>query len=194
MKKGILAMIIGVMALTACSPMSGGKELEQKDPSQYETTEKEEEKKAVKGEAAPDITVTKLDGTEAVLSDYFGKPAIITFWATWCGYCVAEMPALQMLADKYGDSINIIALNGGGDDVDTIKEFMEENKYTFEAAQVSIEDSLVYDAQSIPVTVIVDKDGVIQFFEKGSLDGETMFNEYFDPIFQELLKDTEESA
>ena len=71
---------------------------------------------------------------------------------------------------------------------------MEESGYTFEAAQVSLEDSLVYDAQSIPVTVILDKDGVIQFFEKGALDGETMFKEYFDPIFEELVETAGESA
>lgn len=193
MKKRIISILIMSLALTACSSKPAGKEIETKDPSEYEAEEKEEPVYAAEGEVAPDITIKKLDGTEAVVSDYFGKPTIMTFWATWCGYCVSEMPGLQMLQDKYGDDINIIALNGG-DDKETIEAFMEENGYTFEAAQVSIEDSLIYDAQSIPVTVIFDKDGVIQFFAKGSLEGEEMFNKYFDPIFEELIQEAEETA
>lgn len=192
MKKRTISILIMSLALTACSSKPAGKEIEVKDPSEYKAEEKEEPVYAAKGEVAPDITIQKLDDTEAVVSDYFGKPTIMTFWATWCGYCVNEMPALQMLQDKYGDDINIIALNGG-DDKETIEAFMEENGYTFEAAQVSIEDSLIYDAQSIPVTVIFDKDGVIQFFVKGSLDGEKMFNEYFDPLFEELLQEDAET-
>lgn len=192
MKKRIISILIMSLALTACSSKPAGKEIETKDPSEYKAEEKEAPVYAAKGEVAPDITIQKLDDTEAVVSDYFGKPTIMTFWATWCGYCVNEMPALQMLQDKYGDDINIIALNGG-DDKETIEAFMEENGYTFEAAQVSIEDSLIYDAQSIPVTVIFDKDGVIQFFVKGSLDGEKMFNEYFDPLFEELLQEDAET-
>ena len=192
MKKRIISILIMSLALTACSSKPAGKEIETKDPSEYKAEEKEAPEYAVEGEVAPDITIKKLDDTEAVVSDYFGKPTIMTFWATWCGYCVSEMPGLQMLQDKYGDDINIIALNGG-DDKETIEAFMEENGYTFEAAQVSIEDSLVYNAQSIPVTVILDKDGVIQFFAKGSLDGEEMFNKYFDPIFEELIQEAEEA-
>lgn len=192
MKKRIISILIMSLALTACSSKPAGKEIETKDPSEYKAEEKEAPEYAVEGEVAPDITIKKLDDTEAVVSDYFGKPTIMTFWATWCGYCVSEMPGLQMLQDKYGDDINIIALNGG-DDKETIEAFMEENGYTFEAAQVSIEDSLVYNAQSIPVTVILDKDGVIQFFAKGSLEGEEMFNKYFDPIFEELIQEAEEA-
>lgn len=192
MKKKIITLLMLSLTLTACAQSSGGKEIDVKDPSEYSAGETEEVKMAAKGEVAPDITVKKLDDTEGSISDYFGKPTIFTFWATWCGYCVSEMPGLQMLADKYGDQINIVALNGG-DDKETIEAFMEENGYTFEAAQVSIEDSLIYDAQSIPVTVIMDKDGVIQFFEKGSLEGEVMFEEYFDPIFEELTKTTDEA-
>ncbi len=67
-----------------------GKEIEIKDPSEYKAEEKEEPVYAAKGEVAPDITIKKLDDTEAVVSDYFGKPTIMTFWATWCGYCVSE--------------------------------------------------------------------------------------------------------
>ena len=92
-----------------------------------------------------------------------------------------------MLREKYGDSINILALNGG-DSVEDIEEFIDENDYTFETALVSIEDSIKFDAQSIPVTVILDSDGTIEFFTRGSLEAEEMFNEYFVPTFDEIFE------
>ncbi len=134
MKKRIISILIMSLALTACSSKPAGKEIEIKDPSEYKAEEKEAPEYAVEGEVAPDITIKKLDDTEAVVSDYFGKPTIMTFWATWCGYCVSEMPGLQMLQDKYGDDINIIALNGG-DDKETIEAFMEENDSRHEEIQ-----------------------------------------------------------
>lgn len=125
------------------------------------------------GEIAPDVVITDLEEIIKQLSEYFGKPTIMVFWATWCGYCKDELPALEMLKEKYGDNLNILALNGG-DSAEDIKDFMEENNYTFETVMVGIEESIKFDAQSIPVTAILDSEGTIEFFTRGSLDAETI--------------------
>ncbi|MFQ9705393.1 MAG: TlpA family protein disulfide reductase [Enterocloster clostridioformis] len=82
------------------------------------------------GVAAPDFTGELMDGTSITLSELQGKPVIINFWATWCGPCVKEMPAFERLKDDFGDKIGIIAVNCG-DDAETVKDFVEENGYTF---------------------------------------------------------------
>jgi hypothetical protein len=165
-----------------------GEKIESKDISEYEPSETTEDTEyAALGEIAPDIVVTDLEGNNKQLSEYFGKPTIMVFWATWCGYCKDELPALEMLKEKYGDSINVLALNGG-DSAEDIKDFMEENNYTFETVMVGIEESIKFDAQSIPVTAILDSEGTIEFFTRGSLDAETMFNEYFVPTIDEIFE------
>ncbi|GFI61503.1 thiol-disulfide oxidoreductase ResA [Clostridiales bacterium] len=190
MKKSVLFLAVLCLSLSGCQNKLEGKEIEVKDISEYDPNDKSEDKVAYAefGETAPDIKLVKFDETEASLSDYLGKPTIMVFWATWCGYCKIELPALEMLKENYGDKINIIAVNCG-DTAEDAKEFFEDKGYSFEAAMASFEDSLLYGADSIPVTVIMDKDGVIKFFEKGSADAETMFRDYFSPVFDELLEE-----
>lgn len=188
MRKKMLILLSACLLTTACSPKMSGEKIESKDISEYEPSETTEDiEYAALGEIAPDIVVTDLEGNNKQLSEYFGKPTIMVFWATWCGYCKDELPALEMLKEKYGDSINVLALNGG-DSAEDIKDFMEENNYTFETVMVGIEESIKFDAQSIPVTAILDSEGTIEFFTRGSLDAETMFNEYFVPTIDEIFE------
>ena len=188
MRKKMLILLSACLLTTACSPKMSGEKIESKDISEYEPSETTEDTEyAALGEIAPDIVVTDLEGNNKQLSEYFGKPTIMVFWATWCGYCKDELPALEMLKEKYGDNLNILALNGG-DSAEDIKDFMEENNYTFETVMVGIEESIKFDAQSIPVTAILDSEGTIEFGTRGSLDAETMFNEYFVPTIDEIFE------
>ena len=188
MRKKMLILLSACLLTTACSPKMSCEKIESKDISEDEPSETTEDTEyAALGEIAPDIVVTDLEGNNKQLSEYFGKPTIMVFWATWCGYCKDELPALEMLKEKYGDSINVLALNGG-DSAEDIKDFMEENNYTFETVMVGIEESIKFDAQSIPVTAILDSEGTIEFFTRGSLDAETMFNEYFVPTIDEIFE------
>ena len=125
------------------------------------------------GVAAPDFTGELMDGTSITLSELQGKPVIINFWATWCGPCVKEMPAFERLKDDFGDKIGIIAVNCG-DDAETVKDFVEENGYTFPVVldeEYSI--SMLYPTNSIPYTV-----GKVTHISTGALDADTMYERY----------------
>lgn len=130
------------------------------------------------GVAAPDFTGELMDGTSITLSELQGKPVIINFWATWCGPCVKEMPAFERLKDDFGDKIGIIAVNCG-DDAGTVKDFVEENGYTFPVVldeEYSI--SMLYPTNSIPYTVVVDAEGKVTHISTGALDADTMYERY----------------
>jgi|UniRef100_UPI003321C27E thiol-disulfide isomerase/thioredoxin len=130
------------------------------------------------GVAAPDFTGELMDGTSITLSELQGKPVIINFWATWCGPCVKEMPAFERLKDDFGDKIGIIAVNCG-DDAETVKDFVEENGYTFPVVldeEYSI--SMLYPTNSIPYTVVLDAEGKVAHISTGALDADTMYERY----------------
>lgn len=198
MKKKIFTVLLVcmMMALSACSNKktegnSSGETSNAKTEETIKTeeTDKTKDEKAVVaiGEVAPDIEFTLMDGSTAKLSDYKGKPVLINFWATWCGYCVDEMPAFEMLKEKYGDELTILALNCGGDTEDDIKAFAEDNGYTFDFAIVSNEEALKYDVQSIPTTVIIDDEGIISYMISVGYDADTMFNEYYNPEVEKVV-------
>src|SRR5438093_12933793 len=55
----------------------------------------------VVGMTAPDFRLPDLQGKTQRLSDYRGKVVFLNFWATWCGPCKEEMPAMQLLWDEH---------------------------------------------------------------------------------------------
>ena len=60
------------------------------------------------------------------LNDFSGKLIILNFWATWCAPCIEEMPSLNSLKeDKLLKNLEILAVNVGGEDIDTSNNFLK---------------------------------------------------------------------
>jgi peroxiredoxin len=63
------------------------------------------------GSAAPVAKVEALDGTVIDLADYIGKkPAVIEFWATWCGNCEQLEPTMKAMHAKYGSRVAFLGV------------------------------------------------------------------------------------
>lgn len=126
------------------------------------------------GDRAPEITFKTPDGKQAKLSDYKGKVVFLNFWASWCGPCVGEMPAMQKVHEKYGDKLQIIAVNSG-EDADTVKDFIDSEGFTFSVALD--EDNSIstrYGLEFIPISYVLNKDGVITKIFGGASTEEDM--------------------
>ena len=65
------------------------------------------------GTAAPAISADDLDGRPWTLADGAGRIIWVNFWATSCEPCRTEMPAMQRLADAYGDHLLVLGLDWG---------------------------------------------------------------------------------
>jgi thiol-disulfide isomerase/thioredoxin len=60
---------------------------------------------------APKVTFADAEGKTFGLSDFSGKVLLVNLWATWCAPCRQEMPSLERLQTRLGDSITILAIS-----------------------------------------------------------------------------------
>lgn len=138
------------------------------------------------GDDARDFTATLMDGSTFQLSEQQGRAVLLNFWATWCGPCVAELPAFSRLTEAYGDRIALLAVNCGEDE-QTVKSFLEKNGYTFPVA-LDLEGKIaeLYPTDGIPYTLILSADGKVSSIQLGAGDADSMFTHYSAELDQAL--------
>lgn len=127
---------------------------------------------------APDFVVYDAEGKEVRLSDYFGKPIVLNFWASWCGPCKMEMPDFH---DKYlemGERVQFLMINmtdGSRETVDTASAFIAQNAYTFPVFfDTKSHAATVYGAYSLPTTYFIDAEGNAVARATGAIDEKTL--------------------
>lgn len=111
------------------------------------------------GEVIPDLTFTDLDGSKTKLSDLHAKVVVINFWATWCGPCVKEMPALQSLSDEYGNKgLTVVGVNVDEDPETVLAPFLSKHEIKFKS-YVDPHGNLAdrFSVSGLPLTLIVDE-------------------------------------
>lgn len=128
------------------------------------------------GNLAPDFKLEDPEGNSVKLSDFRGKAVLLNFWGIWCHFCREEMPLLEIIYQDYKDQgFVILAVNfyqDRGESEAVIQKFMEENGYTFPVLLDPF--SLVWDRynlnDAVPLTYIIDSEGIIQKIIPGSRD------------------------
>lgn len=123
------------------------------------------------GQPAPVFSASTLDGGKVNLSDLKGSIVAITFWATWCEPCKAEMPTLQSAADRYHNkNLKILAVDDGETE-DTINPFVTGLKLSLPIV-LDPDKTIIgqYQVIVLPVTVWVDTHGLVRFEQIGALD------------------------
>ena len=134
-------------------------------------------KELSEGDVAPDFTAELVNGSSFRLSDHDDKVVLINFWATWCGPCVREMPAFEMLMADNMDGFELVCVNCM-DDKDTVDSFVKDAGYGFNIAyDTDGRIETYYPTDGIPYTLIVDH-GIISKIYVGAMDAETQYREY----------------
>jgi thiol-disulfide isomerase/thioredoxin len=112
------------------------------------------------GQLAPALRLKMLDGE---FPDLRGKIVFLSFWATWCGPCVHELPDVQRLYEQYKDKVTFVAINvdNGEDVAPLVRAFKNRLGLGMPVALDDGSASRDYRVDTIPRTVIIDREGRI---------------------------------
>jgi len=112
------------------------------------------------GASAGEFTLEDIDGKQVSLSDYCGKTVVLTFWATWCLPCKAELPTVQQIYQQRKEDVVVLAVDDESEAV--VKDFLKVNHYGF-TVLVDHDRTLFrnYAVHFIPTVVIINADGMI---------------------------------
>lgn len=110
-------------------------------------------------DAAPDWTLTSIEGETVSLSDYEGQTVVLNFWATWCGPCRSEIPEFRQFVNEHPDiPVLGIAVDGS---MSKLRQFAKQNRMNYPVLKGDTEIQHEYNVSSLPMTVIVGPDGQI---------------------------------
>lgn len=120
------------------------------------------------GDPLPDFVFSDEQARDVTLERFAGKPILINLWATWCAPCIAEMPQLDRIAERYAkDKLQVLTISQDSLGAEKVLPFFEarkfrhlrpwldpENQFGFHYATGLLPTSILYDAEGREVARI----------------------------------------
>jgi thiol-disulfide isomerase/thioredoxin len=128
------------------------------------------------GDPAPDFSVKDVDGVTHELADYDGRVLVIDFFATWCVYCIDQIPTMKEVRDRYSEE-DVAILWVDADDSES-KEKVAAYRVKYDISWPvaykagSMGEDYIVDAY--PTTLVIDGDGVVQYYHTGTVSGDKL--------------------
>jgi len=115
------------------------------------------------------LQFTDLDNNIFNIQDFEGKNLFINYWATWCNPCIAEMPYMAELYEKYQNNEDIIFLYLSREELKTIKNYIpkDESLQNLPIFKIITDDEF-FATSGIPTTFIVNSKGQVVVKDVGS--------------------------
>jgi thiol-disulfide isomerase/thioredoxin len=137
------------------------------------------------GNRAPALTIKDLQGRTLRLSDYKGKVVVLNFWATWCPPCRAEMPDLVKMQREYrSKGLQVIGVTYPPQETEEVRQFVKQLGVNYPIALGTKEIKTLFDeSETLPVTIVIDRQGTIRERIEGIL-----LPEEFEQKIKPLLK------
>ncbi len=123
------------------------------------------------GQKAPDFTVKTLDGNDVSLGEYKGKNVLVVFWATWCPYCVKEIPILNRLQSEMDDKLQILGISN--ESANVVRNFVQNREINYDMALSSGgfnqmgSTYIMVTRYGLPTAMLVDPQGSIKVIYVG---------------------------
>ena len=141
------------------------------------------------GFLAPEFTLTSLQGETISLADLRGQAVLVNIWASWCGPCRSEMPAMQTIYQEYaGQGFTILAVNSTIQDSQSkAAEFVAEYNLTFPILlDFDGQVSALYQVSALPSSFFIRPDGTIQEVVIGGPMAEALLRTRVETLLQEV--------
>jgi peroxiredoxin len=137
------------------------------------------------GSEAPDFVLKSVSGKNLRLSEYRGDVVMLSFWATWCGDCRAQLAELGEMRDRYQDAgVELLAVSLD-QNARQAGEMMAGAGYPV-LHDTTGEIGRLYDVTKMPVMVLIDRGGVVREVFEGFRRGNE--EQYLERV-QSLLRE-----
>ncbi|HEX8169056.1 MAG TPA: TlpA disulfide reductase family protein [Thermoanaerobaculia bacterium] len=123
------------------------------------------------GATMPDYSAMWLDGSKFDLATKRDKVVLLNVWATWCGPCRFEIPALEAIHAKYKPrGFEVIGVSVDESGFESVKQFVHDNKMTYPVA-LDPEGRLagIFQTSVLPTSVLLDREGKILWKKYGAI-------------------------
>ncbi|MBG0782876.1 MAG: redoxin domain-containing protein [Bacteroidales bacterium] len=126
----------------------------------------DEDKQSILSSTALNWAVVDANGKSYSLTEYQAKPVFLNFWATWCPPCIAEMPDIQDLYDKYGDKVAFFLVTD--ESPQKVDAFMEKRGFDLPVFYHQSGVPQEFATQSIPTTFVISPEQKIVIRKTGA--------------------------
>jgi len=131
---------------------------------------------------APDFEVVTYDGDTFRLSEHFGKPIVLNFWASWCETCKDEQPLLEQSWRQHGDEVLFFGLSHLDQDKNA-RKWLETYDVTYpNALDIGGKVYNLYHVQGVPETFFIDADGNIVSYYVGAIPTAAVLDRYIQQL------------
>lgn len=130
------------------------------------------------GDVRPALALPDIDGRNHALSDYRAHRVLLNFWASWCGPCLDEMPALAKAQAKFGEkALNVVGI--AMDDPVQVRGFLTAHPVPYPILIGRLDPPntslrLGNAAQVLPYSVLLDEHGKVLAMQQGALTAEQL--------------------
>ena len=154
---------IGIGAVILSTPFPKGGWAASPSPPEYPSCDSFGIQKFPKAKSAPAFSLKSLNGGKVSLSEFKGKPVLITFWATWCTSCKEELPELEKFSIGKKDQLAIVLITIDGEREGAAQKIVSENKITLPVLLLLKEKVMdQYGVMGwIPITFLVNQEGML---------------------------------
>ncbi|MFN8289481.1 MAG: TlpA disulfide reductase family protein [Chitinophagaceae bacterium] len=142
----------------------------QRYPEDYRPAENRPNKQllSLQGKPLPGFSLTSLAGKETASETFKGKLVLLDFWEVWCGPCVASLPKVQALYEKYRQQgLEVLGIIHQAEYLESAKGLIQKMKAGFPMFTGNSRTKALFNVNAVPLYVLADRNGTIVWISEG---------------------------